>query len=170
MTRSNSAIDDELLRGWVAGAPALSEEAIRSFEKRSKLTLPADYREFLLKVNGGRPPHERCVFVDGIVSMFLGLGHEDEDFDVEARISASWARPPHKDLMLIAYDAGGAPIYLCIRGEHVGEVWWLNTSDLQPPGPKSRTQWYQRKDMHRIGETFVGFLRSLTSYDDIETH
>ena len=79
----------------------LTEERLTRLEKRLKGRLPEDYRQFLLKHNGGRPTLSRFTFTSddeeqkSILEWFFAVHdepyEEDEDWDPEC----SEGLPPH---------------------------------------------------------------------------
>lgn len=72
--------------------PPLAECDLDAFEAKWSLTLPADYRSFLLKTNGGRPVPDTFVLaghptqpISG-VRAFLGIGASTETEDIEVHL------------------------------------------------------------------------------------
>lgn len=138
----------------------LGPEELAAFEKTIGARLPADYRAFLEKHNGGEPDPADFQFgtgdyTDSTVEVFLGVGIEDDDF-------ATWLDvykgriPP--ELLAIARDPLGNVIVLCIRGEQRGAVmFWDHDEETAPPG------W---SNVHRISSSFTEFLDGLTTLED----
>ena len=64
------------------------EEHIAAFEKGNNITLPEEYKRFLLKYNGGRTPKTKFKInkVSSDVRGFYGLGNVDEDFNFQKLI------------------------------------------------------------------------------------
>jgi hypothetical protein len=68
---------------------------------------------------------------------------------------------PSRDLLFIGYDDGGARILLALAGEHRGEVWFQNTSDPRPEDANPRVEWFDRRDMKKLADSFQEFISSL---------
>jgi hypothetical protein len=141
--------------------PAIGEADVVAFEQQYGCSLPDDYRRFLLEVNGGRLANEHTTFHDGIVNILFSLGLGGDDADLLE--SALWMRPqlPSPDLLPIGFDDGGGPLLLGVAGEHRGEVWFENTSNPRPEGSNPRVEWFKRRDMKKLADSFEGFLRML---------
>jgi len=105
--------------------PAISDADIDAFEKRIGHVLPADYREFLLRINGGRP----CFHVirnqesgDVGVKIFFGICDE-EYFDLDAEFRDMRGRWPDR-LMSIAIDDCGDRFCLSLDSPNYGAVYY----------------------------------------------
>lgn len=64
------------------------EEYIASFEKQQNITLPEEYKRFLLKYNGGKTPKTkfRLNKVSSDVRAFYGLGNADKNYNFQELI------------------------------------------------------------------------------------
>lgn len=106
--------------------PPIKEQDVAAFESRNHLKLPADYRRFLLKSNGGRPKPNRStipdmkepVLVDVLygITTKRGLGLQiwlDEYRD---------EMPP--EFLVIGADPGGAFFILGPKGPDGGVYLW----------------------------------------------
>src|SRR5260221_2493440 len=100
--------------------PVIQGGDLVSFEKSFNIKLPQNYREFLLRHNGGRP--EPSVFKIkeypsndniGVVDTFLGISEKSED-SLQNYIKAYSNRLP-KNIIPIAYDPGGNLICISIE-------------------------------------------------------
>ena len=47
-----------------------------------------------------------------------------------------------------------------MAGEHRGEVWFENRS-ARPEGSNPRAEWFRRRDMKKLADSFEAFLRML---------
>lgn len=141
--------------------PPVGEAEVAGFEQRLGLTLPDDYRRFLLEVNGGYPANENMRFAHHVLHRLFSLADkENESNDLET--CAGWARwvLPHADLLLIGF-AEGTPILLAHTGSHRGEVWSQDTTDPRPEGANPRVLWHDRRDMTKLADSFEEFMRKL---------
>ena len=102
---------------------SLSIENLESFEHNHKITLPKDYREFLLEYNGGYPnpgvykiPDE---LGESILNVFYGIGsmydNLEKKFDIFDEILEIGFIP-------IADDPSGNQICIGISKEYFGEI------------------------------------------------
>jgi hypothetical protein len=148
--------------------PVVTEDDVATFEQRIGHRLPEDYRRFLLEVNGGRLD-THTVFVDGIVNMLYSLNDPDEDHNLleQAVFDRSRSLRPSPDLLSIGYDDGAAPIMIGLAGEHRGEVWFENTSDPRPVGSNPRVEWFKRRDMKKLADSFEQFMGLLKPYQSL---
>jgi SMI1 / KNR4 family (SUKH-1) len=151
--------------------PQVTEDAVRRFEERLGATLPQDYREFLLEVNGGFAPTSHCVFwlrkSSTILNSLYSLDDPDERSDLATR--QLYPKYPKNDLppnaLKIGYDDGGSSIVLILSGPHHGEVWFLDTMDPRPEGSNPRVEWFDRRDVVKLANTFHEFIDSLRPLD-----
>lgn len=143
--------------------PSINEEAVADFEKTLGERLPEDYRVFLLEVNGGRLDMKNRQYLDlFVVNSMFSLADPDDARRLEARRPFT-ADVPSDDLLYIAYDDGGARVYLVVRGEHRGKVWFHNRS--RPEGSNPRVLWHDLRDMRKIADSFAEFLSKLGPLD-----
>ena len=140
--------------------PTVEEPELAAFEGRLGLSLPDDYRRFLLEVNGGRPPFDRAEISQIVITGLLSLGGQPDSRDLEK--CAEWARRvlPSPALMLVGY-ADGALILLVHEGPRRGQVWSKDTTDPRPGEANPRVLWHDRRDMEKLADSFSDFLRQL---------
>lgn len=153
-----------MARSWPLMArrgPLINEEAVAAFEKTLGERLPEDYRVFLLEVNGGRLDVKNRQYLDlFVVNSMFSVADPDEARRLEGRRPFT-ADVPSDDLLYLAYDDGGARVYLVVRGGHRAEVWFHNRS--RPERAKPRVLWHERRDMKKLAESFDAFLSRLGS-------
>lgn len=141
--------------------PVVGEAEVSAFEARYGCRIPEDYRRFLLEVNGGRLADENARFADGVVNMLFSLNASKEADDLPTRALRSRPGLPSSDLLYVGYDEGGARILVVVAGDRRGEVWMENLSDPRPTGSNPRVDWWQRRDMWKLADSFDAFLRTL---------
>lgn len=131
-----------------------SETALASLETRLHITLPADYRSFLLEHNGGRPvPPSTCMVCDVneavLVDMLFGLDNGEPDLDIR-----TWTErygpdevPPG---MLVIGVVGDLRFVLGVCSSRPGVYCWDRMGELGVEGT-----------LYPIAATFQEFLASL---------
>lgn len=107
------------------GSPLTAEE-LEKFEAHLQVQLPADYRQFLLEYNGGRPEPNLFTFhgqeEGSDCHYLLGLNGSD-GFDLRPFIETHKERLP-AGLFAIAYDSLGNLICLSTRKEDLGRIYF----------------------------------------------
>lgn len=103
----------------------VAESDIAGFEKRNGVSLPEAYRRFLQEQNGGRPRDGEFP-VPGwgvtVIDFFFGVGTGDS-YDLQKHMDRL-QNPRNTELMPIATDPGGWHVFLCVRGPHIGGVYF----------------------------------------------
>jgi uncharacterized protein (TIGR02996 family) len=159
--------------------PALTPADLDWVEKRFELTLPADYRAFLLNYNGGNPepghfripgrPYEPGYYelatnfpsvfaakdpeIDWECDLVWRLIHLDEYREYETR----WQGDFHRTLMIVGLMPPAEPDVICLgcRGKELGRVYgmtvWLDDDS--------------REERPLIAGSFAEFLGLLTDHD-----
>lgn len=118
------------------GGPRLSENDLDSFEKDANIVLPAEYRSFLLRHNGGLPSPD-VIDVKGApgsptdVQVFFGIGRPVESSDLRWNRRTFVERLPNKWLP-IAHDSGGNLFCLSLSGPDVGSVMYVDLDQALP--------------------------------------
>jgi cell wall assembly regulator SMI1 len=154
----------------VRRGPEVADADIRRFERELGHELPADYRAFLLDVNGGRPDraHRRFPLRKGrtILNSLFSLNDPDDSRNLAA---AQRYRKPEdglpREALEIGYDDVGARILLILAGSHRGEVWYLDLADPRPTGSNPRVDWFDRRDAWKLADSFAQFMASLMPLD-----
>ena len=141
--------------------PALEPGAIERLEAAINAPLPAEYREFLAATNGGRTPRSRRTFRAGRAGQVALNYLHSLDEDGSPLQSDGWRPDWIPTELLPIGSASGGIVALCLRGEHAGSVWYLDTADARPEGSNPRVLWHDRRDFARVGDSFNAFLASL---------
>jgi len=148
--------------------PSVTETSIAAFEARLGATLPADYRAFLLDVNGGQTAANHSLFSirkdRTILNSLNSIDHPDEQFDLATRWQrARWKLP--KDVLPVGYDDGGGTVVVVVSGPRCGQVWFLDGVDPRPEGSNPRVDWFDRRDVSKVADSFRDFMTNLTPLD-----
>jgi uncharacterized protein (TIGR02996 family) len=159
--------------------PTLSPADLDWVERRFQLTLPADYRAFLLNYNGGNPnpDHFRIPgrqYDPGYYEAVNNLGtvwsaaepEIDWDFDLVwklvhldqyRQVETRWLGEPHRNLMVVGLLPPADLDWICLgcRGDVIGQVYavaaWMPDDSLE--------------DRAFIAPSFAAFLNLLTDHD-----
>jgi hypothetical protein len=146
---------------------AISPEEIAEFEARRGILLPAEYKVFLLKSNGGWPTPN--VFeVPGWHGQASELGSFYGIHDGPKTKRLDWACEVHDeripaDLISIAYDAGGNEICIGWKGEREGKIYfWDHEDELDENG--DFVQDY--RNVFLVANSLQEFLDSLMTHEE----
>ncbi|MBK8492221.1 MAG: SMI1/KNR4 family protein [Saprospirales bacterium] len=99
----------------------LSAEKLKQFEKSNSFQLPEDYKQFLLKYNGGTPLKPYLKEKDTNISCFFGLADEPDWFSLTNVIEDLAGRIPGS-FIPIADDSFGKLILKSLALENYGEI------------------------------------------------
>jgi hypothetical protein len=141
--------------------PTVSEDDVRAFEAQLGTALPEDYRAFVLGPNGGRTASTHDAFRAGRagqVTLNDLFGLHDPNPGCQLEEGTPYWVP--KELIAIGSASGGM-VALCIRGEHRGSVWYLDTLDARPDDANPRVQWHDRHDYIKVADSFGAFMAGL---------
>ncbi|QLG39184.1 SMI1/KNR4 family protein [Paenibacillus sp. FSL W7-1088] len=135
----------------------LTESRLQDFERINGVQLPQQYREFLLKYNGGYPkPYYFTISKEqgiGMVNIFYGIGEMYDNLDKKVDIFDDIL---DAGFIPIADDSGGNQICLGLTEKHFGDVYfWIHDEDPEDLG-----------NMYFLAKDFGGFLEKL--HDEIE--
>jgi len=140
----------------------VTDSDLAGFEKWLGVGLPAPYRTFLQRRNGGRPSDENCALKSPphlVVNSIMSLDDDDESRDLRENVQSAWKRKGiPKELIKVAFDDGGGYFLLGVKGDHAGEVWFYRPES--DDGPK-RGEWSTRKAYRKLATTFDEFLGML---------
>ena len=137
----------------------ITPEQLNAFEERLNLTLPEDYRTFLLTYNGGRPKEAAFDFTrngrkDGSwIGRLRGLTEKrganlEQMYGYSRGFVAAHFFP-------IAPDAGKHALYLSLGQEDYGAVYFGDTDEVSEDGINT---------MYFVAPSFTAFMNSL--FDD----
>jgi hypothetical protein len=139
----------------------VSPEQIAELEARRGVVLPEEYKQLLLRSNGGKPRPD-TFDVPGwhgkasVVTRLYGI-HSGKHGNLEKMIDLYEDRLP-KDLLPIGGDPGGNLILLGVAGEHMGKIFfWDHEAELDKKG-KSRKN---MKNTFPLANDLGSFLSSL---------
>lgn len=158
----------------VSKEPPATEAQVVAFEKRIKVALPSDYREFLTREGGGGRvrigEHEDIVFplkwdgqdwADGLdEALFKNF------YSLDANSVAAWEgayeafieqRRVPADLLPIAYDAGSNQLLLGVSGARKGKVFYW-AKDFEPVEDLPEPSY---ENIAFVADSFAGFLEKL---------
>jgi SMI1 / KNR4 family (SUKH-1) len=141
--------------------PPTSPAQLDEFERDEGVQLPAEYREFLLTSNGGRPHANVDVpeFMEVVVNDFFGL-QAGEEYDLRGERAMYEDRIPPGTIP-IAGDPGGNLFLLSVDGDSKGAVYyWDHEEEPQDGG----TDWSDFENVYRIAASFDEFLALLRPY------
>ena len=139
--------------------PPTSPAQLDEFERDEGVQLPAEYREFLLTSNGGRPD-DNIVDVPDLdevaVNDFFGL-QPGEMYDLRGERAMYEGRIPPGTLP-VADDPGGNLFLLSLAGDSKGAVYfWDHEEEPREEG----TDWSDFENVYRVADGFDQFLAML---------
>lgn len=139
----------------------LSEEALRRFEFEIGALLPEQFREFLLKHNGGKPVPSDFKISDNEGNSCLhhvyGL-HDGPDYsNIASNHRVFKGRIPN-ELLAIADDPFGNQICIGIKKKYLGRIYFWDHEE--------ESRFFKFKGTTLLAHTFDDFLESLYEYVD----
>ncbi|MGD9724270.1 MAG: SMI1/KNR4 family protein [Pirellulales bacterium] len=140
--------------------PSIRDADIDAFEGRIGRKLPADYREFLHRYNGGIPEHH--VLRDELsgdlgVQLFYGIC--EGPFDIDAKRELMRGRWPER-LLSIAVDDFGNAFCLSLGPPDYGSVYFWD-HELEAPEGEGPTE----DNLYLLGNSFSEFWNRLEPID-----
>jgi hypothetical protein len=137
----------------------LTEEEVHAFEAEFGASLPADYRSFLLSVNGGYP-EKRAFYYDEDKSFVLQrlypLTDELESYFNLPSTNHSGSEAP-KGFLIIGGSSFGDSLCLGVRPPHVGRMIYIDHEE-RDPDEVEENEWL---GVTVLAESFEGFMTSL---------
>ena len=135
------------------------EDRVRALEARLGRCLPDDYREFLLRHNGGRPeprlfriPKRGGAYTNSTVDWFLSL-HDGQNSNLEKDLHTLRDRIP-PDTLPIADDPFGNVILIGLHDHQRGKIYFWDHEEE----PESQPDW---SNVVQIADSFDQFMREL---------
>lgn len=128
-------------------------DEIEAFERTYRISLPDDYRRFLLEIGDGAPgPGEGILpFRHGVIEEAVGVpfpgrntGDDEADDEHNAEIDiVDW----HNGVLPIAeFDENGVSYYVVVHGEERGRIWEVDGEYSPAASPLCRPlnfrEWY----------------------------
>jgi len=156
----------------------INNRDIRNIENLKQCILPEDYKEFLLKYNGGSPNFDafeiKDYFSDGRSSFdsiryFFGICHDKKSimrgYDILNKIESSKNRIPI-ELLPIACDPLGNIVCIGIKGKYYKKIYFWdheNEAGSRDPFDNTIKPWW--KNITIIASSFSDLLNSLCQYE-----
>lgn len=136
----------------------IDAKAIAGFEANTGLALPADYKDFLLQHNGGRP--EPGVFDipgwgDTIVNDLFGIGEESGRVGDLLEAYDAWFDRIPAGFVVIGDDPAGNPILLATASSGEAGVYFFDHEE-EPETPGE--DWRTYGNITPIAPSFTAFL------------
>jgi hypothetical protein len=137
-----------------------SEADLNAIERQLGVTLPLEYRAFLLSCNGGYPEPSAFSILRGsnsewgVINRFFAVhGGEYDDLLEHAEMYRERVPP---DLLQIANDPGGNLICISVSGANLGKVFfWSHEEEADEGEPPSY------ENLHFVANSFHELLDSL---------
>jgi hypothetical protein len=141
------------------GENSINESDINNFEKRFNLKLPKDYREFLLKNNGGKPTFRKfitvCKKIKSSIMLFFPIAEiETENLERNYLLFNQGNKTP-KNLVPIGHDPIKNQICISVEGEDFGYVYFWDMDEEVNLVPSY-------KNMVPIAKSFTEFIDCLS--------
>lgn len=140
----------------------VSEKEIKKLEKRLKITLPDDYRDFLTQHNGGCPADGLLVFpVEGIeeqpaLDMLFGIGRGDDlsikDWCDEFKCDLL------DDMIIIGHAIETGMLLLVNQEDWKGIYFWDDALDYE--------QSTEEECIYKVADSFEEFMSILSIFEE----
>jgi len=148
--------------------PRVTDAAITAFESQLGAALPEDYRAFLLDVNGGQTASSHSQFHirndQTVLNSLRSLDDPDERSDLATRWQQARAWLPAEVLPIGSDDFSGM-VVLVVAGPRRGQVWFLDGVDPRPEESNPRVEWFDRRDVSKVADSFREFMTTLAPLD-----
>lgn len=136
------------------------ETTIQQFEQKLGFPLPADYRAFLLKTNGGivinQVFHVDDLAQDVLMDVFYGVTNEEEDLTLATWIAEHGAEL-QENALIIGADQGGGIILYITAGDDKGIYYWDHAHFFPQSSQEEGNTYF-------LADSFDDFYKLLKSY------
>lgn len=143
---------------------ALDNKFLKSLEKTWVFKLPKDYREFLLKYNGGKPSSNCFSFSDdetdgSVIQSFFGI-HGMDNYDLLYEYQNVYKDRIPDNCFPIACDSFGNLILISVKGPDRGKIYfWDHEEEAYEDVP-------DYSNLTLIADSFDEFLDGLHDYEE----
>jgi cell wall assembly regulator SMI1 len=144
------------ISGFDFEGPPINESDLDELERTLGVALPASYRAFLLRHNGGRPTPEDIFGDDhfgSMLNLFLSVKNDEDVYHTIAHLRFAFEGRVPADLLPIGVDAGGSLVCMGITPENYGKIYFWAMDDEAGPG---RKPW--RRNIWPVADNFDEFL------------
>jgi SMI1 / KNR4 family (SUKH-1) len=148
--------------------PSVTEAAVVAFEAQLGTRLPEDYRAFLLEINGGQTASNHSMFRIRNDRTILNSLNSLDDPDEQVNLATQWQRARAWlpiEVIPVGYDDFGGTVVVVIAGPRRGQVWFLDAVDPRPEESNPRVEWFDRRDVSKVADSFREFMTSLIALD-----
>ncbi|MGG4268084.1 SMI1/KNR4 family protein [Peribacillus simplex] len=148
----------------ITGYGKATQEAVNNFEKFVGFEIPADYKQFLLKNNGGTTSVQNSRFyvnaLDTLVclNVLYGLDLQDKELDLQ-KCHEEYREDLHKNCIIIGNDTCAGKILLINNEEEKGVYFWDQGWYSDPSG--------QDENIYKVAESFQSFIEGLKIPEEI---
>lgn len=155
----------------VSGNGSLDPKLLSEFEEEFNVKLPEQYREFMIKYNGGRV--DPNIFDLDVIDDATVL-NELYELKTEKGLDLYSVNDLHEDyfsdeFIAIGDDPGGSDICIGVKGDVRGKVYFFDReSDYEEYDEEGEEILIDEKIMYLLSDTFYGFLDSLYGDEDDE--
>ena len=140
----------------------LTQTDIDDLETATRQIYPAQYKQFLLMNNGGRPKENNFKFKavadnldGGIVDGFYGIDLELKVNNLDSAYKTYLGRMP-KNIIPVAHDPFGNQICISVSGNDSGKVYFWDHEEEVSEGLEAGYQ-----NLYLIADSFEEFLNQL---------
>src|SRR5260221_503195 len=75
-----------------------------------------------------------------------------------------------REVIPVGYDDGGGTVVVVIEGPRRGQVWFFDGVDPRPEGANPRVEWFDRRDVSKVADSFREFMVGLRPLDEYLKH
>jgi hypothetical protein len=152
-----------MIRSFSECGPPIDDADVRAVEQEIGLSLPKNYRSFLLAHNGGRPEPNAFPIIGfennpfGAIQLFLGINDDIMSSNLNWNFETMNGRLPD-NLLAIACTGSGDLICLSLYGDDAGAIVFWDFYN-EPPEPSY-------DNVYHIADSFEVFLDSIQELPD----